>query len=167
MGYIRQIARLSGIFNEAKDVVGRARAEIHNHVHNRCTVGRPIYHAARGRVWHLDDQCYQLHRSAVIELHACDNCASFYVTPYIHGMNNTTLAQDMDNFMANGLADEDPEVLAEASKILDDEARLRAAGVPDEEARLASRAQAMSSSQIRSDPASPKRTRLYKELSPM
>jgi len=63
-------------------------------------------------------------------------------------MNNTTLAQDMDNFMANGLADEDPEVLAEASKILDDEARLRAAGVPDEEARLASRAQAMSSSGV-------------------
>jgi len=31
MGYIRQIGRLSGIFNEAKDVVGRARAEIHNH----------------------------------------------------------------------------------------------------------------------------------------
>jgi hypothetical protein len=146
MGYIRQIGRLSAMFNEAKDVVGRARAEIHNHVHNRCTVGRPIYHAPRGRVWHLDDQCYQLYRSAVIELHACDNCASFYVTPYIHDMNNTTLAQDMDNFMANGLADEDPEVLAEAAAILDDEARLRASGVPDEEARL--RAQAMSSSGV-------------------
>ena len=148
MGYVRQIGRLRAIFQEAKDVVGRARAEIHNHVHNRCTVGRPIYHAPRGRVWHLDDQCYQLYRSAVIELHACDNCASFYVTPYIHDMNNTTLAQDMDNFMANGLADEDPEVLAEASAILDDEARLRAAGVPDEEARLASQARAMSSSGV-------------------
>ena len=117
-------------------------------MHNRCTVGRPIYHAPRGRVWHLDDQCYQLYRSAVIELHACDNCASFYVTPYIHDMNNTTLAQDMDNFMANGLADEDPEVLAEASAILDDEARLRAAGVPDGEVRLALQARATSSSGV-------------------
>ena len=148
MGYVRQIGRLRAIFQEAKDVVGRARAEIHNHVHNRCTVGRPIYHAPRGRVWHLDDQCYQLYRSAVIELHACDNCASFYVTPYIHDMNNTTLAQDMDNFMANGLADEDPEVLAEASAILDDEARLRAAGVPDEEVRMAMQARASSSSGV-------------------
>ena len=135
-------------YHEAKDVVGRARAEIHNHVHNRCTVGRPIYHAPRGRVWHLDDQCYQLYRSMIIELHACDNCASFYVTPYIHDMNNTTLAQDMDNFMANGIGDEDPEVLAEANAILEDEARLCAAGVPIEEARLASRERAMSSSGV-------------------
>ena len=148
MGYIRQIGRLSAMFHEAKDVVGRARAEIHNHVHNRCTVGRPIYHAPRGRVWHLDDQCYQLYRSVVIELHAYDNCASFYVTPYIHDMNNTTLAQDMDNFMANGIGDEDPEVLAEANAILEDEARLCAAGVPIEEARLASRERAMSSSGV-------------------
>ena len=148
MGYIRQIGRLSAMFHEAKDVVGRARAEIHNHVHNRCTVGRPIYHAPRGRVWHLDDLCYQLYRSVVIELHACDNCASFYVIPYIHDMNNTTLAQDMDNFMANGIGDEDPEVLAEANAILEDEARLCAAGVPIEEARLASRDRAMSSSGV-------------------
>ena len=70
------------------------------------------------------------------------------MTPYIHDMNNTTLAQDMDNFMANGVADENPEVLAEAAAILDDEARLCAAGVPIEEARLASRDRAMSSSGV-------------------
>ena len=128
MGYIRQIGRLRALFVEAQDVVGRARAEAHNHAHNRCTVGRPIYHAPRGRVWHLDDQCYQLYRSQVIELYACDNCASFNVTPYIHDISQRTLAQDMDAFMGNGISDEDPEVLAEASAILDEEARLRAAG---------------------------------------
>ena len=83
---------------------------------------------SRGRVWHLDDQCYQLHNSQVIERYACDNCASYYVTPYIHDLNQRTLAQDMDAFMGNGISDEDPEVLAEASAILDEEARLRALG---------------------------------------
>ena len=128
MGYIRQIGRLRALFIEAKDVIGRARSEAHNHAHNRCTVGRPTYHAPRGRVWHLDDQCYQLHNSQVIERYACDNCASYYVTPYIHDLNQRTLAQDMDAFMANGISDEDPEVLAEASAILDEEARRSALG---------------------------------------
>ena len=68
------------------------------------------------------------HRSQVIERYACDNCASYYVTPYIHDLNQRTLAQDMDAFMGNGISDEDSEVLAEASAILDEEARLRAAG---------------------------------------
>ena len=45
MGYIRQIGRLRALFIEAKDVIGRARSEAHNHAHNRCTVGRPTYHA--------------------------------------------------------------------------------------------------------------------------
>ena len=128
MGYIRQIGRLRALFIEAKGVIGRARSEAHNHAHNRCTVGRPTYHAPRGRVWHLDDQCYQLHNSQVIERYACDNCASYYVTPYIHDLNQRTLAQDMDAFMANGISDEDPEVLAEASAILDEEARMSALG---------------------------------------
>jgi hypothetical protein len=128
MGYIRQIGRLSALFHEAKDVVGRARAEAHTHAHNRCTVGRPIYHAPRGRVWHLEVQSNQLYRSQVIEQYAGDNCASFYVTPYIHDISQRTLALDMDAFMGNDISDEDPEVLAEASAILDEEARLRAAG---------------------------------------
>jgi hypothetical protein len=50
------------------------------------------------------------------------------VTPYIHDISQRTLALDMDAFMGNDISDEDPEVLAEASAILDEEARLRAAG---------------------------------------
>ena len=83
MGLIRQIGRLSALFVEAKDVVGRARAEVHNHAHNHCVISRQIYIAPRGRVWHFDNQCAQLSRSAVIELFACERCASFYITPYL------------------------------------------------------------------------------------
>ena len=128
MGYIRQIGRLRALFVEAKDVIGRARAETHNHAHNHCVIGRPIYHAPRGRVWHMDDQCYQLYRSQVIELFACANCASHNITPYIYNLSTRTLAMDLDAFMGNQLDDADPDVLAEASAILDEEARLRAAG---------------------------------------
>ena len=48
------------------------------------------------------------------------------MTPYIHDLNQRTLAQDMDAFMANGISDEDPEVLAKASAIRDEEARMSA-----------------------------------------
>ena len=122
MGLIRQIGRLSALFVEAKNVIGRARAEIHNHAHNHCAISRPLYIAARGRVWHYNDQCYQLSRSQVIEMHACEACASFYITPYLYNMNTRTS-------MANSISDEDPEVLAEASALIaDKEARRHAAG---------------------------------------
>ena len=64
----------------------------------------------------------------MIERYACDNCASYYVISFIHDLNQRMLAQDMDAFMGNGISDEDPEVLAEASAILVEEARLRALG---------------------------------------
>ena len=85
----------------------------------------PIYYAPHGRIWHLDDQCYQLYRSQVIELIACDNYASLND---IHDISHRILTQDLDAFIGNGISDEDPEIVAETSAILDEEARLRAAG---------------------------------------
>ena len=75
-------------------------------------------------MWHYDDQCYQLSRGQVIEMHACEACASFYITPYLCNMNTRTLAQEMDafmGFMANSISDEDPETLAEAAALIADE----------------------------------------------
>ena len=79
-------------------------------------------------MWHFVDQCYQLsRRSQVMEIHACEACASFYITPYLHNENTRTLAQEMDAFMGNSISDEDPEVLAEAAALIaEDEDRRRA-----------------------------------------
>ena len=62
-----------------------------------------------GCVWHVDDQCPQLSRSAVLERHARQACSSYYITPYRYNDNNSTLHQDLNNYLAQleDLSDEE------------------------------------------------------------
>ena len=86
---------------DARQVVARARTETVNHAHNECIASAPVYIAARGNVWHKNDQCSQLARSQVYERHACMQCATEYIPPYRYNENTTTLFQDMNDFLGD------------------------------------------------------------------
>ena len=109
MELIRRLGRLRGLVDESRDLAARARLEAANHAHNDCVVGRTIFMAARGNVWHVDDQCPQLSRSQVLDKHACMHCSTYHVTPYRYNENTTTLWQDLNNYLGQieDLSDEE------------------------------------------------------------
>ena len=52
-------------------------------------------------VYHLDEECYRLHNSLVRHYMPCEHCAVRELTPHIGPEGGTTLAEDIESWVAD------------------------------------------------------------------
>lgn len=91
---------LRAYLHSGKRVFRRAMAELDRNWYVSQD-NQTICLANRGIVYHLDAKCYRFHNSQVQHIAPCDYCAVRELTPHIGPEGGTTLAEDIESWVAD------------------------------------------------------------------